>query len=151
MYDNKSRNKRRRNCYQTNALRTWSNGMIWKGKCFYGLLKTQEKEKNWEKQWYLLDSIQTFQIKLTNTKKNLPIDLYTINIKIWVTKYSYKQLYKPRERIAGFIVLNLNMHWSTTFLQYHRCRIVTCIYHLHLVAGYNNTFVRNVYILPLQN
>lgn len=99
------------------------------------------------------NSIQTFQIKLTNTKKgptNWFINYKYNNLKIWVTKYSYKQLYTPRERIACFIVLNLNMHWSTTFLQYHRCRIVKCI---SSPSGcrLQNTFVRNVYILPLQH
>lgn len=51
------------------------------------------------------------------------------NVKMWVTKYNYKQLFTPFDLITCIclIVLNLNMHWSSTFLQYHRCKVVTCI------------------------
>lgn len=41
-----SREKKGINCYQTSALHKWSNEMIWKGKCFYGLLKMQKNKRN---------------------------------------------------------------------------------------------------------
>lgn len=166
MYDNKSRNKQRRNVIKpmryVNGLLEWPDASMGYLKC----RKTKEMRKtvilvgkNWsylkkkdlDDLFIILWKCLQFNSNISNKIHKYKIKTYTncftcnknsklysfcsfiyykyTNVKMWVTKYNYKQLFTPFDLITCIclIVLNLNMHWSSTFLQHHRCKVVTCI------------------------